>query len=381
LGDTVAAAPAPQPPAVPEPEVEAFSDPLPRPEMRKINAPSRLQDRLVKLDCQGRPLIDFLRVLSDYSTVPITLDPVALTWSRITPDQPLNQVFHDVTVLEALQQALRPFRLEPVLRDHQIYVTRPVTPRTIVYPCNDLATKPEDFATLEGYVRTLAHPEVWREKANTIQRVGEGLSIQTSETVHMHVLELFERLRVARNLPIRSKFPSQMFPLATRTERSGGALDQPLTLNFAQPTAFSRVARQLHAETGLHVLVDWSALAAEGWPDDTETKVVWEKVPLGTALIRWLRPMDLDFRIVDEHVLQITSRRIVMESREFELYRVGDLLASDEVSSALVQRVRDVLGERVALECDVPSRTLLVLASQPDQQKLAALLASWRGDR
>jgi hypothetical protein len=365
-------------PPMPVPENATPAEPLPRPEMRKVNATARVADKFVKLDCRGRPLLDFLQVVSDYSTVPITLDPVALAWSRITPDQPLANQLSDISVLDALKQTLQPYRLEPVLRDNHLIITRPIAPRAIPYPCDGLASDKKQLVELESFVRALAAPEVWTDRAFTIKGEGTTLTIQATDTVHIQVLELLERLRVARGMPIKSKFPATMFSLETRSARIREKLKQTLTLNYTQPTPLVKMVRQLHQESGIHFLVDWYALAQEGWPTDSEASVHFDKTPLSEGLLKLLHPMDLDFRVIDDQTIQITSRRQLETIREIELYRVGDLLSSDETERSLADRIGAVMGERVVLRFDVPSRAFFVLASQPDQQKLAGLLESWR---
>jgi hypothetical protein len=366
----------PSAPATPE-DLATTSEPLPRPEMRKVNAQARLADKIAFLDCQGRPVLDFLQVVSDFSTVPISLDPWALAWSRITPDQPLKNQMTNVTVLQALQQTMQPFRLEPVVHDNHVWITRSATPRTIPYPCDGLVNDAKQLTQLASMVKALT-PDAWSAKEHTIKAEGTTLTIHNTEAVHIQILELLERLRVARGLPIKSKFPVTMFSLETRTARMRVKLAQPLTLNYAQPTPLAKILKQFHQETGIHFLVDWYALAQEGWPTDSEASVVLDKTPLGGALSKLLHPMDLDFHIIDDQTIQVTSRTQLESTRELELHRVADLLSSEETETSLAERMQAVMGDRVLARYDAPSRTFFVLASQPDQQKLAGLLDSWR---
>jgi DNA-directed RNA polymerase subunit RPC12/RpoP len=361
------------PPLPPAPPIAA-PPVMSRPSMRKIDIAARLGDKIPKMASDDCPLNDFLQTISNFSTIPISLHPEALPWSRISPASPVKVSLANLTVKEVLKEALAPYRLEPVVLGETVVITRSAVPKSIAYPVGDLTKNdPKQISALVEFTQALAAPESWLAAGGTGTCLpqGETFVVNTPELAHIQVMELLERLRVARGLSPRSKLPPQLFVLEPRPQRVATALNQPLTLNFNQPTLLHKILKRMGSETKLHLLVDWQALAEAGWPMDTETSITLEGVPLQEALKKLLEPMDLGYRVIDHQTLQITSLTALPKVRELEVYRVADLRQSAEEDPAkIMERLQSQFGDSVVMRVDVLSQSLFVLATQAQHAHL-----------
>lgn len=353
-----------------------------RPEPREIDLAARLADPMLEVEFTGQKLSDVLQFLSDFSTIPITLDPdaLALPWSNITAAVPVHAKLTNATFEEVLTAVLKPLRLEAQKLESQIVITRSATVKTAKSPIDDLtegdAAKTKQLLEM---LTLLVAPESWKEAGGvgSLSVHGNELVVENTELAYAEVLQVCERLRQARGLRPKGAASAELFPLERRTARAAAKLDQPLTLNFGQPTLLVKILDRLEEETGTQILVDWQAAGEIGWPPDCDATVTLEKTPLREALQRLLGPMDLTFRVIDAKTIQVTTPEALESKPEIEAYQAGDLAATPEDAKALLQRISDALGD-VPLRWDASSKALLARLPQPEHEKLAALLDQWR---
>lgn len=370
-------------PSTETPEIPAATPSRSRPEPRKVELAARLADRVIEVEFTGQKLSDVVQFLSDFSTIPITLDPDALAWSKITPATPVNAKLSNATIEEVLAEVLKPFRLEAQKLEDQIVVTRSAAVRTIKCPIDDLTGG--DAAKTQQLIVTitaLAAPDSWKSAGGvgTLTPQGNELVVENTELAFGEVLHVCERLRQARGGRTKSVFSADLFSLERRTARAAAKLDQPLTLNFGQPTLLVKILDRLAEETGTQIVVDWQAAGEAGWPPDCDATVTLDKTPLREALEKLLRPMDLTYRVVDAKTLQVTTAAALEHRPEIEAYQADDLAATPAEAKALLERIAAALGESAVLRWDAPSQMLLARLSQPQQEQLAVLLKEWRDE-
>jgi hypothetical protein len=350
-----------------------------RPEPREVDLAARLADRMVEFT--GQSLADVLRFLSDFSTIPITLDSDALAWSKITPAAPVNAKMEKATLEEVLTEVLKPFRLEAQKLEDQLVVTRSSALRKIKCPIDDLTSG--DAARVQQLVEVitaLAAPDSWKSAGGlgSLTPQGNDLLVENTELAYGEVLHVCERLRQARGGPTKSVFPAELFSLERRTARAAAKLDLPLTLNFGQPTLLVKILDRFAEETETQIVVDWQAAGEIGWPPDCDATVTLDKTPLREALEKLLAPMDLTYRVIDAKTLQVTTPAALERKPEIEAYSAADLAAAPEEAKALLERLTTALGDAAVLRWDAPSKTLLARLPQSQHEKLAALLEQWR---
>lgn len=367
------------PPAVDEPIR------LSRPAPRVINVTARLADPIVEIEFKNTPLVDFLQFVSNFSTIPVTLDPDVLMWLEITPVTPVSVALRDTNLSNLLHEVLGKIGLTYQTVDQQLFVTRKSTgeaKRVTKLNVSDLvADDPKKLSELRDHIVNLIAPETWLEggASGKLTIDGTSLVVEHADKVLFDVIALCERIRVARGLPTRSRFDAKDFQLATRSERIKSQLAKPLTLNYPRPTSFVRILSRVSKESGLQILVDWQAIADAGWNPDAEVSFTVENQPLAKALDTLLKPMELDYRIVNETTVQITTPAVLEVLNEVEIYP----LVTRSGSAPDVARIWDALpagwfrevGGTGTLRYDAESHSLLVSLPQPRQRALQGILA------
>ena len=361
--------------------------PSPRPEPRKVDVAERLKDKIPEIEFQDVPLVAFVRFLSGFSTIPITLDTDAVALVQATPRTPVSVHLNHATVADVLSAALGPLGLAAELSGGHLIITRPPLPgdglRELVHPVDDLVGDDADrLAELAKLVTEMVEPASWVDAGGrgTVRCEMPSLVFRQRETVLFRAIVFCERLRAARGLEPRSKFDRAWFRLEPRWARATKMLGTPITLRYVQPIPFVRILERIHDETGLDILVDWPAVAELGWSPDAEATFSADGEPLGEALEKMLDPMDLVYRVIDGRTLQITSPAQLHRRLDVEFYPVASLLTEGQTADGLIRRIRDGLGATqldevgAAFGFDRPSKHLVVALPQPLHRKLAALL-------
>jgi len=283
--------------------------------------------------------------------------------------------------------------LNYVVVDDQILVGRIAKPgqplREIPLNLTDLAgTDPAEWKFIVTLVEDLIEPTAWEAGGGpgALEVRDSSLIVRQHDRVLFQVVDLCERLRVARGLPLQSTFDPRLFRLATRSERAAPQLKKPVSLNYFRPTPLVQIVQRMAEETGTHLLVDWRAIARAGWnPDATVTMTVADQ-PLAAALSTLLTPMELTYRVVDDDVLQITTAERIQETLELELYAVEDLVQEDTSPDDLLDKIMLALGETnfrdaggsSVIRYDPQSKHLLAALPQTQHHQLAQRLADWR---
>ena len=362
---------------------------LPRPPPRDIDVPARLADPLPAIEAEGTPLADFLQVMSDLSTIPITLETEALPLIRVSPLTPVSLRAENTSVGAALTTALAPLGLEHVVMDgHVIVRAVEATPSpTINYPVKDLTQGEEQAAAeLAALLTELVAPASWRagEENASITVTSESFAIKQRRAVHAQLFFLCEKLRTARKLPPISRFDPALFKLDSRTQLAKAKLNTPITLNYSQPTRLEKILERLGKAAGVRILVDWHDIAAAGWNPDAEATLVADKMSLALALRALLEPMDLSWRIVDGQTLQVVTPARLADRSEIEIYPVGDLVANDPAGESLLARISGSLaaaipdGSPLSVRYDEAGQCLIAALPQPQQQQFEVMLLKMR---
>jgi len=365
-----------------------------RPAPVKVDVEARLADRIQGIELPGSALTDFLQLVSNLSTIPITLDPDAAAHARVTPETPVAVRQSDTTVGAMLAHALGSKGLGYEVGDGQL-VIRKASPngrlRRVRYDLNDLGgDSPETLAELAEVVQVMVGRQSWAWKDSggdgRIQLADGAVIVEHHESAHFTVLLLCEKLRVARGQALRSRYSPSLFALDTRTAKAQKRLAKPVTANFSRPTPLATILAQLEKQTGSTILVDWQMLAKAHWAAPAMTTMVADEQPLAEALDALLDPMDLTYRVVDANTLQVTTPEALATRSELELYPVGDLLTDRIDGPRLIERVQRQLGTHLfrsmgglgAIRLDDASKCLIVRLPQAHQRRLATLLADWR---
>jgi len=360
-----------------------------RPPLAAVNVAARLADPIEQLELDGMPLLDAVGLLSDMSTIPITIDPDALHQLGVGLKDPVTVKLTDATVGDALDAVLGKKKLGYVEQDGKLLATTSPAYRSQLrertYDVGDLTGGDEKgTAAFAELVRQMVAPDSWKEKGGSGSMKVEGgkLSVAQTGPIHYQLLVFCEKLRRARGKPAKSKLDARRYSMKSRAMQAGPVLAKPLTANFQDPAPLKEVLAYLGGLAEVDILVDQLALAQAGLSADMPASLAVEKQPLLLALGRLLAPFGLSCRVVDSETLQITTRKTLAQRGEIEFYRVDGLLGgfsgnqSDPNAEKLIEDIKSGVagatwsdaGGAGRIHFDPQSRCLIVLQSQPVQR-------------
>jgi hypothetical protein len=373
-----------------ESEADSAATPLPRPAPRKVDVAARLADPIAEVEFAAIPLGEFLNFVTDLSTVPISIEPEALAWRRLTPATPIAVRLADTTVEGLLTSALTPLGLGLAVNEGHAVVTtladRDGVLRQITHPVEDLTGgNAQKLVELGEMIVRLVAPESWKSAggAGSLAATGNGLSIDQTEAVHYRVIVFCETLRTARGMAPRTRFDPGLFQPQAQQSAAQARLATSVTLNFRQPTELTTILDAFGKAAGVTFLVDWRAAADVGWTPEVKASVVADGASLADTLTRLLTPLDLTYRVVDGATLEITTPERLRTQIETSFFPVKDLLKKFTAES-LVARLQQELGEsrfadgRSQFQVDEPSLRLIAALPPPQQTELAGLLETLR---
>ncbi|MEM9187246.1 MAG: hypothetical protein AAGB00_12200, partial [Planctomycetota bacterium] len=211
-----------------------------------------------------------------------------------------------------LDRVLRPLRLELINAGGGLALGRvgAGAERAKTYAVADLARG--DAASLAETVSMLL-PDL---RARVAADGADGLRVNGPASAHMEVAVLCERLRKARGLKARSRYPAELL----RVEPALAALDSRLarrtTFSFVTYTPLAEVITYWRRASGLALVVDWGALAGAELHPDTPIACSVVDRPWREALDSVLGGVGLVWIAVDGRTLQITTaadRRATIE--------------------------------------------------------------------
>ncbi|MFI4876588.1 MAG: hypothetical protein ACIALR_14660 [Blastopirellula sp. JB062] len=381
-----AAAPAP---SLPDPAETAPAEPVvEKPAPRNIEMNARLNDPFVNARFREIPLLDHLRNLTRWSTIPISVDPLALQSADLYGDKKINVNQSSTTTERLLRGAVEPLRMSLEIGANQIQVV-PLKqagdkPPTIRFQVEDLAANDKALGDLAYLVTHLVVPESWQGAGGTNQlRTGpKELRLSADSKTIFQALVLVEKLRIARGLSPRSRYAPELFSLTPRSEQAQAMLDKKVQLSFVEPTELLEIVEQLENSTGAVILINWDSLLKEGWNPDTRATMLAIDVPLREALGSLLKPLDMDYLAVNDRTLQIAMSGDVAQQKTVEFYPIQSLVDGPTQAAALIHRLKTELGideqSDQTILFDEPSKHLLARLTQPRQIELAAALAKLR---
>jgi hypothetical protein len=284
------------------------------------------------------PLLDFLTLVSQLAGVPVSVGPEQLQMAGITAGRPVSVDKTEATLAEVLKSVLEPLHLEATTEGPQIIVIRQdaARVRTVDYPVDDLLGDKLTAAEIGQWIERLIAPDSWQSAGGegTIAAAGGSLKIEQPQAIQYQVLFFLERIRLAKGLPLRSKYPARLLSGKPFNVAIADRLDAPATFTFSHNTPLAEVFHYWQGEVGLPIFVDWPALANVGlWPDSritcTSANESWQ-----TAFDKILTPLELAWRAAPGGAIQITSRARVETEPVVNIYPAG--VWRGDVASAVV---------------------------------------------
>lgn len=358
---------------------------------RTVDVETHLTDPLAAVNFRDAPLIQFLGEVSQWSTIPISLDADALSELNVSPIAPITIRLTGTTIGGVLDEALSPLGLTYYTVGHQLVIGRPKQGqlRRARYSVSDLSgDSPASKAQFESLMHAMIEPSGWKEAggAATSQWGEDKLIIEAGESAHTQLLIFCEKLRVARGLPLRSRIDPARFALTPRSAAAQRILAQPVTANYGRPEPLGRVLAYLQSVAKVNLLVDHAALSDQRTSIDTQGILLADRQPLGQTMTALLEPMELTWRVVGERTIEITTPQAAARRGEVEFYPATELLTGTTGDGLATRLERELTASTPAdqpaikptIRFDAPSRMLIVRAPQSLQNRVAALLSGWR---
>jgi hypothetical protein len=346
-----------------------------------------LTTRVKSFQVTDMPLVRFIDTLSGIAGTGITLDPIALEQVGISPQATVSVNVQDAPLQAILHEALAQRRLDITEQGGQPRVVLPKAdePHTIDYDVADLATG-KDAAAVGRLIEQFVEPATWKSNGGkgTVEVSGTTLHIEQTDAVRREVVIFCERLRLARSLTVKSKYPAAMLSVESPYQRLSAKLGEHTTFTFLPWTRLADVVRNWQEMSGLLVIVDWNALAeAELSPTSPVACSALDR-PWQESLDGVLEPLGLSWWAVDGGAIQITSLAALEKIQRIEFYQVpAKLRASLAGNQALVDSLQKELAESSGkqgkaapahMEVDEPSGRLIVLATPTAHRHLSRRL-------
>jgi len=378
------------PPKNPQPDIASTlpavrRDPNQQQDETLPQAERLLEQRFRALAVKGMPISDFLNLLSRLGGVPISVGPQQLQMAGITSRKSVSLDVKDISLAEALRQVLEPLHLEYTAVGGQVVVVRQgaATVRTIDYPLEDLLNSTTRLEDLLGWVEQLVVPAAQPplEQTISLKTIANILSVEQAQQFQYQVLIFLEQLRLAREIPLRSRFPVKRLAGSASNATLAERLRASTTFTFSHYTSVDEIVRYWQQELGIPILVDWPALAELGLRPNSRIACAVENEPWPHALDQVLEPLGLGWRAVVGGAVEITSATKVQTELQLELYRLerelGDQ-AEQVLSSLRGIAEKGIAGKGPAkIAYDPAGKVLIVLQSAPAQR----LVYQWLVDK
>ncbi len=351
-------------PVVGDPSVTVRLGPESTDALRPRNVAEQLALKVDSIDLAAVPLSRFAEITAEMGNVAITLDPATLAMAGVSPRATVAVQARDTTLEKLLRDSLAKLRLDFVERDGQVVIIHPSRDvrRGVDYDVKDLLeTGAKDATAMSDMIQRLVAPDSWQggPGGGAIRVDGTKLHVEHVNRVQIQILMFCERLRLARGLPPRSRYPAERLSIDSPYAKLSATLAKPTTFTFLPWTRLADVVRQWQESTGVTILVDWQALAKEELAPATPIACSAINRPWDAALDAVLEPLGLAWWAIDGETIQITSRSALGQLERIEFYPVPKGQKSGD----------DVADGATHVEFDAPSGRLIVLGS-PDVQRL-----------
>jgi hypothetical protein len=370
-----------QPPPAEHRAINVRRGPVASDAPRTLDSATLLAVQIPSLHLAEMPLARFVETLSELSGVPITLDPIALEQNGMSSRIAVSATAANTTLDNFLRDALAARRLVLVERDGQASVTLANSDerRAAAFEVKDLVDG-ADAGNIAKLIERFVAPGTWNTVGGpgSMQVDGTTLHINQSLAVRREALIFCERLRRARGLPLRSKYPAELLTIESPYAKLAPSLARSATFTFMAGTRLADVVHAWQELSGLAILVDWSALAEIEFAPVSPLACSAVDRPWAEALDGVLGPLGLAWWAVDGETLQITSIDALQRIERVEFYTIpkswGDQFAS---SDKLVESLQKEIAARphpvgdpgdVRIALDMPSGRLIVRAT-PDVQR------------
>ncbi|CAK9002161.1 DUF1559 domain-containing protein [Durusdinium trenchii] len=348
-----------------------------------------LEGRLPAIDFTEVSLDDFIEFMAQLTAVNIDFDLEAMSEAGASPEDQLSVRLRDASYGEVLNTALASLGLGFIIQDGQLQITTPAkqagNKRVAIYPIADLCGDDEEGCeSLAAMILSLITPNTWSTTGgeSRLQVEGENLVVESNEYVHHQLASFLAKLRLARGIELADGPPAEEVTLFSRAAKAFEAMQTPVNIRINEPTPLTDILSRLQRTTGVNLLIDTPALDAAGVTPDVETSLQASGVTLAQALGRLCDSLELTFRVINSHTVELTTPTAAEGRLEIEFYPVEALLQAGTTADELIIKIKETIapqswrqtGGPAAIYFDEPSNCLIVLQTQGQQMQIELLL-------
>jgi hypothetical protein len=355
-----------------------------------VDIATSLEFEVDSLEVADIPLNQFVHTLSNISGVPITLDPLAFELAGSSPREKVTVAARNATLDELLQGRLRAARLEYVERDGHLITSLADGDRrsSREFDVSDLMEAgTADASAVAKLIQMYLSPKSWTVSngSPTIEVKGGKLRVEQSKAVQHEMLLFCERLRLARGLARKSRYPTELLSIDSPYTKLETRLAEKCTITFLPWTRLADVLQYWQESSGITMLADWHRIADVDLGPATPLSCSAVDRSWSEVLDETLGPLGLGWWAVDGTTIQITSREALDEIYRVEFYSIPKPMRDQFTSgSALLETLRADLSEKVGapavaadqlqLQVDKPSRRLIVRGTPQTHRYLSSRL-------
>ncbi|MGN0930987.1 MAG: hypothetical protein ACI4NP_04665 [Thermoguttaceae bacterium] len=384
------------------PAPEEFDTSLNVPKLNVVLEPldieARLQLPIISIVFPKSPLAS-LRLLSEYSGAPVSLDLNAIILLRNSWNKSLDLKLEETTVFDALVKEAEMLHWRASKEDGYVLIEPELE--------NDYGEQRFDFSELlddsslslvniqgsdapteniekltierlEEFIRTLVvceKDEAIEGQSFDVAHEGASLIIRGSLIERKQVEILYEQLRVLNGLATSEGFlPEELVP----ENRGWRFLSKKTPFNIPKPIALQQAVEILESQFKFLAIWDDVTLNASGVGRFSSVRASFEEQSVDQILTNLLEPLKLTYLILDEQAVMITTKEKGNEYRTTEIHGFTESdspLTFEEAVKFSEKMMKSVQAgswetENSALWLEVNSGTWFVKQTQPIHREI-----------
>ncbi len=305
----------------PSPQGNQADAPAP-PETPLFPTEQALATRLARLTMQEVPLGLVLHSITQWSSIPVSVQPEALCVEDFSLRSPVTLSLENMTVREIVQQVAEQAGLEVRIEPSGVVTLTSIhanSPDTRVYRAVDYGGCIPFDENLAQLIRTLfgTNPEMDVAGVFEVVTVPEGLRVKCSPCTHREIETLLRR-QLCHHDSAGNGHPRDLPSPATG--------DSPVSATFLQVTPLSEVLLALDQACEIDIVVDWSNLVRVGMTPQTPVTLTADGAPIAQVLRDLGGEVPLGTLEADGVVVLTTGE--AANRPAVRVYRIGSLLDS-----------------------------------------------------
>ncbi|MCO6045511.1 hypothetical protein NG895_16490 [Aeoliella sp. ICT_H6.2] len=327
---------------------------------------SRLEMKLPGVTWRNTPLVVALRELEQLSGAPITVRPAHLQMAGVTAMHKVSLAEENATVRQLATGLAKAAHLRAETTPQGLVLVRAGTDKwhpvgSPQYDVSDLVSSAEEAGALGDLLQRVVSPESWQQADAKLAVDGAAFKIHQQLGVHYDILKFIERLRMARGLPTRSRYPKSLLSIEPRLATMKKQLARPTTFAFVDWTPLADVFDYWHETSGLTMVADWQRLADNDLRPLATMAGSVDNVAFSQALDTCLTPLDMAWTPTDGSTLQLTTVDAANNSSWVEFYPGAD---ADKLRERIESTVEPQRLQQFVLQADPSGKFVLVYGNR-----------------